>query len=131
MRLIDLDSDYIQETLYRRGFKTRQDIEEWLNSAPVVDSIPIDNYNQIPLPYIKVYRKALRDVVDWLERHEQQMKAYKLTTGKDYMAFLRMLRDAPDSLMEMGGFADGYRVPDKCKDKVKKAIEKRREQLNK
>ena len=27
MRLIDLDSEYIQETLYRRGFKTRQDIE--------------------------------------------------------------------------------------------------------
>lgn len=28
MRLIDLDSDYIQETMYRRRFKTRQDIEE-------------------------------------------------------------------------------------------------------
>ena len=82
---------------------------------------------QIPLPYIKAYRKALRDVVDWLERHEQQMKAYKLTTGKDYMAFLRMFRDAPDNLMEMGGFADGYKVPDECKDKVKKVIEKRKE----
>lgn len=82
---------------------------------------------QIPLPYIKAYRKALRDVVDWLERQEQQMKAYKLTTGKDYMAFLRMFRDAPDNLMEMGGFADEYRVPDECKDKVKKVIEKRKE----
>ena len=80
---------------------------------------------QIPLPYIKAYRKALRDVVDWLERHEQQMKAYKLTTGKDYMAFLRMFRDSPDNLMEMGGFADEYKVPDECKDKIKKAIEKR------
>ena len=28
MRLIDLDSDYIQETIYRRGFKTRQDIKD-------------------------------------------------------------------------------------------------------
>ena len=82
---------------------------------------------QIPLPYIKAYRKALRDVVDWLERHEQQMKAYKLTTGKDYMAFLRMFRDDPDSLMEMGGFADEYRVADECKDKVKKVIEKGKE----
>ena len=82
---------------------------------------------QIPLPYIEAYRKALRDVVDWLERHEQQMKAYKLTTGKDYMAFLRMFRDDPDNLMEMGGFADEYRVPDECKDKVKKVIEKRKE----
>ena len=82
---------------------------------------------QIPLPYIKAYRKALRDVVDWLERHEQQMKAYKLTTGKDYMAFLRMFRDAPDNLMEMDGFADEYKVPDECKDKVKKVIEKRKE----
>ena len=86
---------------------------------------------QIPLPYIKAYRKALRDVVDLLERYEYQMKAYKLTTGKDYMAFLRMFRDEPNSLIEMGGFADEYRVPDECKDKVKKAIEKRREQLNK
>lgn len=83
--------------------------------------------DQIPLPYIKAYRKALRDVVDWLERHEQQIKTYKLTTGKDYMAFLRMFRDKPDSLMEMGGFADGYKVPDECKYKVKKVIEKRKE----
>ena len=41
MRLIDLDSDYIQETIYRRGFKTRQDIEEWLNNAPIVDAVHV------------------------------------------------------------------------------------------
>ena len=41
MRLIDLDSDYIQETIYRRGFKTRQDIEEWLNNAPTIDTVPV------------------------------------------------------------------------------------------
>ena len=41
MRLIDLDSEYIQETLYRRGFKTRQDIEEWLNNSPTIDAVPV------------------------------------------------------------------------------------------
>ena len=41
MRLIDLDSEYIQETLYRRGFKTRQDIEEWLNNAQTIDAVPV------------------------------------------------------------------------------------------
>ena len=41
MRLIDLDSDYIQETLYRRGFKTRQGIEEWLNNATTIDAVPV------------------------------------------------------------------------------------------
>ena len=41
MRLIDLDSEYIQETLYRRGFKTRQDIEEWLNSATIIDAVSV------------------------------------------------------------------------------------------
>ena len=41
MRLINLDSDYIQETLYRRAFKTRQDIEDWLNSAPTIDAVPV------------------------------------------------------------------------------------------
>ena len=41
MRLIDADSDYIQETIYRRGFKTRQDIEEWLNNAPTIDAVPV------------------------------------------------------------------------------------------
>ena len=41
MRLIDLDSEYIQETIYRRGFKTRQDIEEWLNFAPTIDAVPV------------------------------------------------------------------------------------------
>ena len=41
MRLIDLDSEYIQETLYRRAFKTRQDIEEWLNFVPTIDAVPV------------------------------------------------------------------------------------------
>ena len=41
MRLIDLDSDYIQETLYSRAFKTRQDIEEWLNNSPTIDAVPV------------------------------------------------------------------------------------------
>ena len=41
MRLIDLDSEYIQETLHRRGFKTRQDIEEWLNNSPTIDAVPV------------------------------------------------------------------------------------------
>ena len=41
MRLIDLDSEYIQETLYRRSFKTRQDIEKWLNNAPIIDAVPV------------------------------------------------------------------------------------------
>lgn len=41
MRLIDADSDYIQETIYRRGFKTRQDIEEWLNNAPTIDAVTV------------------------------------------------------------------------------------------
>lgn len=41
MRLIDLDSEYIQETLYRRGFKTRQDIKEWLSFAPTIDAVPV------------------------------------------------------------------------------------------
>ena len=41
MRLIDADSDYIQETIYRRGFKTRQDIEESLNNAPTIDAVPV------------------------------------------------------------------------------------------
>ena len=45
MRLIDLDSDYIQETLYRRGFKARQDIEEWLNNAPTIDAVPVVRCN--------------------------------------------------------------------------------------
>ena len=41
MRLIDLDSEYIQETLYRRSFKTRQDIEEWLNNSPTIDAVTV------------------------------------------------------------------------------------------
>lgn len=41
MRLIDLYSDYIKETLYRTGFKSRKDIEDWLNDAPVIDAAPI------------------------------------------------------------------------------------------
>lgn len=41
MRLIDLDSDYIQEGVWRYGFKTRQDIVDWLNRTPTIDAVPI------------------------------------------------------------------------------------------
>ena len=41
MLLMDLDSEYIQETLYRSGFKTSQVIEEWLNNAPTIDAVPV------------------------------------------------------------------------------------------
>lgn len=41
MQPIDLDSEYIKETLYRTGFKSRKDIEDWLNAAPVVDAVPV------------------------------------------------------------------------------------------
>lgn len=41
MRLIDLDSEYIKETLYRTGFKSRKGIEDWLNDAPVVDAVSV------------------------------------------------------------------------------------------
>ena len=41
MQPIDLDSEYIKETLYRTGFKSRKDIEDWLNAVPVVDAVPV------------------------------------------------------------------------------------------
>lgn len=83
--------------------------------------------DQVPLWGMKYYRKALRDVVDWLEQHSDRMNSFRLTTGKDYMAFLRMFRDDPEMLMEYGGHAQ-YPTPEGCREKVRKVIAKWKEE---
>lgn len=77
MRLIDLDSDYIQETIYRRGFKTRQDIENWLNNAPTIDAIPIIRCKDCvyfhPYPFEPTYGSCkyhLGPDLQWEEKKE-------------------------------------------------------------
>lgn len=75
--------------------------------------------DDIPLYAMRYYRKALRDVVDWMDNHSESMKTYHLTTGKDYMAILRMFRDNPDPLMDYGEHAK-YESPPECAKKSKK-----------
>lgn len=77
MRLIDLDSNYIQETIYRRGFKTRQDIEDWLNFAPVVDVMPVVRCKDCayfhPYPFEPTYGSCkyhLGPDLQWEEKKE-------------------------------------------------------------
>lgn len=41
MRLIDAECDALMETIGRRAFGTRQDIRDWLDSAPTVDAVPV------------------------------------------------------------------------------------------
>lgn len=81
--------------------------------------------DNIPLYAMRYYRKALRDVVDWMENHSDSMKFYHLTTGKDYMAMLRLFRDDPEPLMEYGAHA-GYEVPPECAKKIQKIKEQYR-----
>ena len=87
------------------------------------------NDEQIPLWGMQFYRKALRDSVDWLERHSDQMKFFHLTQGKDVVAFLKMFRDDPDALMEHGGFAE-YGAPKDCLSKIEKVKAKMRIEQN-
>ena len=81
--------------------------------------------DDIPLYAMRYYRKALRDVVDWLENHSESTKTFRLTTGKDYMAMLRLFRDDPEPLMEYGAHA-GYEVPPECAKKIQKIKEQYR-----
>ena len=41
MRLIDADCVKLVETIGRRAFRTRSDIQDWLNNAPTVDAIQV------------------------------------------------------------------------------------------
>ena len=83
--------------------------------------------DDIPLYAMRYYRKALRDAVDWLENHSESMKFFHLTTGKDYMAMLRLFRDDLEPLMEYGAHA-GYEVPPECAKKKRKVKEKYRKE---
>lgn len=41
MRLIDADCVELVETIGHKAFKTRSDIQDWLNSAPTVDAVQV------------------------------------------------------------------------------------------
>lgn len=41
MRLIDADCVELVETIGRRTFKTKNDIQDWLNNAPTVDAVQV------------------------------------------------------------------------------------------
>lgn len=40
MRLIDAESDYIKELINRIGFKSREDIQSFIDNAPTADARP-------------------------------------------------------------------------------------------
>ena len=41
VRIIDVECSELMETIGRRAFKTREDVQEWLDSAPTLDAQPI------------------------------------------------------------------------------------------
>lgn len=84
MRLID--ADRLLDMLYDNEYTMLCPLDEVsgvVDACQTVDAVPVVrckdidggktslNTDEIPFPYIKAYRKALRDVADWVERHEQ------------------------------------------------------------
>lgn len=40
-RYVDIECDAVREVLPRRAFKTRQDIQDFLDDIPTVDAVPV------------------------------------------------------------------------------------------
>lgn len=51
-RYVDIECDAVTEVLPRRAFKTRQDIQDFLDNIPTVDVTPVIRCNDCKYAYI-------------------------------------------------------------------------------
>lgn len=57
-RYVDIECDAVREVLPRRAFKTRQDIQDFLDDIPTVDAVPVVRCKDCKYAYINSYSAA-------------------------------------------------------------------------
>ena len=86
----------------------------------------ISDTTDVPLREKRYYKKALRDVYEWLDAREVSIKQYGADNYECIMAFLKMFIDNPEPLMELGDMAR-YDEPPIVEEKINKYFENKKE----
>lgn len=104
-------------------------MDEIDNSEEYLRGFKDGQLSNIPLPMMKYYRKALRDVYSWLDARSDKIKYFNCGSYKYMMAFLKMFMENPNLLMEYGEYAE-YVTPKIINEQVKNKIKKINEENN-
>lgn len=84
--------------------------------------------NEVPLAYYTAYRKALRDLKSALEKAEEFLKRCGMNNTKGTIAIIDVVLKDPSRLMLTASF-EGYELPEKYYQNLKKWKKKRRENM--
>ena len=108
-KMIDEEPDaYLNDR--RTTLCTARDyLKEYFNTYLPEQKKAIDN--GLPLHYYPVYRKALRDLKDGIEKVGDGFKMYSMNNWKGMMAVIDMVLADPEKLMYSASLA-GYEIPE-------------------
>lgn len=88
--------------------------------------------NDLPLPYYRAYRKALRDLKAGVEKVNDNLKMYGMNNWKGMIAIIDMVLQDPEKLMYSQSLK-GYEIPEpylgkweKYKEKVRKKLKEKK-----
>lgn len=82
--------------------------------------------NEIPLPYYRAYRKALRDLKAGIEKVNDNLKMYGMNNWKGMIAIIDMVLQDPEKLMFSQSLS-GYEIPEPYLSKWEKYKAKMRD----
>lgn len=125
-KMIDEEPDtYLNER--RTTLCTARDyLKEYFNIYLPEQKKAIDN--GLPLHYYPVYRKALRDLKDGIEKIGDGFKMYSMNNWKGMMAVIDMVLEDPEKLMYSASLK-GYEVPEPYLNKFRAWQRKQKEKL--
>lgn len=104
----------------------RDYLKEYFNTYLPEQKKAIDN--GLPLHYYPVYRKALRDLKDGIEKVGDGFKMYSMNNWKGMIAVIDMVLADPEKLMYSASL-EGYEVPEPYLTKFRAWQKKQKEKL--
>lgn len=125
-KMIDEEPDaYLNDR--RTTLCTARDyLKEYFNTYLPEQKTAIDS--GLPLHYYPVYRKALRDLKDGIEKVGDGFKRYSMNNWKGMMAVIDMVLADPEKLMYSASL-EGYEIPEPYLTKFRAWQRRQKEKL--
>lgn len=98
------------------------------NLRAIIEELEDIHGDDLPLPYYRAYRKALRDLKAGIEKVGDNLKMYGMNNWKGMIAIIDMVLQDPEKLMYSQSL-EGYEIPEPYLGKWEKYKAKVREKL--
>ncbi len=107
-RYVDIECDAVTELIGRRAFKSRDDIQDFLDNIPTVKVVPINEY-EAKRTEIELLKKELTEVVRKNEELEKKVKTLNqiFDDGKAIVEFQKGKIEAYEFAIRYGGKTNG------------------------